>query len=183
MTTILNKAIWVRLVFFIVLGLVCLSAGYSQDNSYNFVYTQEVLESGVLTRAAADGLQGKDVRRQITYFDGLGRPVQQLTLQKSTNGNDILNVFDYDELGREPKQFLSFTSEHNGGGFLDEALSKQSDFYQRPPYPEIPNDAFPFSETKFEASPLSRVMAKSLPGRQYDINSGVTLRLLASCEF
>ncbi|MPT33882.1 MAG: hypothetical protein E2604_02035, partial [Flavobacterium sp.] len=43
----------------------------------------------------------------ITYFDGLGRPIQQNINKQSGNGKDLITHIEYD-LGRQLKEYLPY---------------------------------------------------------------------------
>jgi RHS repeat-associated protein len=111
---------------------------------------------------------GSSVLGQITYFDGLGRPIQQTSLQtggyalKDTNNrSDVVRYMAYDALGREPRQYLPFASASNGGLFRPGDLSGSIAGY----YASIGKDGGnPYAETVFEYSPLSRVIRQAAAG-------------------
>ena len=44
----------------------------------------------------------------VTYFDGLGRPKQQTAIKGSPTQKDIITHMEYDEVGRQAKQYLPF---------------------------------------------------------------------------
>ncbi len=110
----------------------------------------------------------EDTTRKVTsisYIDAFGRPKQNIVLGASPAGNDIVQTYQYDELGRSTKSYLPFTN--NGGQtgeFVDDALDLQTSFY---------NTSFPdknaYSEVEYDNSPYNRIIKQSMPGD--DINS------------
>ncbi|MET0943978.1 MAG: DUF6443 domain-containing protein, partial [Flavobacterium sp.] len=48
---------------------------------------------------------------QVSYFDGLGRPIQQIASQQSADGKDIVTHIEYDVFGRQIKEYLPYTNQ------------------------------------------------------------------------
>ena len=90
----------------------------------------------------------KDIKRDITYYDGLGRSVQQTAIEFNTVGiYDLITHTTYDAYGRAEKQLLPY-AETGFGGYRPNALSEQGDF----------------TKTVYEASPLNRIKEVRGPG-------------------
>jgi RHS repeat-associated protein len=122
------------------------------------------------------------------YLDGLGRPVQTVRHEASPSRLDLVQAQAYDALGREPRQYLPFAdSTHDDPGhYRPRALTQQQQFYGRttPPGgglgPLAPGDPIQgvvrtgaaFAETRFEASPLNRVLAQGAPGEAWQLGAG-----------
>ena len=67
----------------------------------------------------------------IQYFDGLGRPLQTVTWQGSPTGKDLVQVFEYDALGREAKKYLPYAEQTAGdGSYKPSGIATQGSFYQ-----------------------------------------------------
>lgn len=94
---------------------------------------------------------GTEYTDQIQYFDGLGRPVQTVQAGNSPNGKDIINYTEYDEAGREYKQWLPVPSNSATGNFvgLSEFTSLANACYG--------NYEKPYTLSLFEPSPLNRI--------------------------
>lgn len=91
------------------------------------------------------------------YYDGLGRPVQQVSVGAAPSGNDIIATTAYDNKGREFKQLLPF-SYNNDGAFAHNAAYKSNTFN---------DDNFASSVTTFDNSPLDRAVRSYKPGEMY----------------
>ena len=91
------------------------------------------------------------------YYDGLGRPVQQVSVGAAPSGNDIIATTAYDNKGREFKQLLPF-SYNNDGAFAHNAAYKSNTFN---------GDNFASSVTTFDNSPLDRAVRSYKPGEMY----------------
>ncbi|MGV8947174.1 MAG: DUF6443 domain-containing protein [Lutibacter sp.] len=113
----------------------------------------------------------KDVIESITYFDGLGRPIQQIGIKQSPDNRDIITHIDYDFVGRQEKDYLPYvpTIEGSNGTFRADALSVTNSFYSTTKYE---NTANPYSQKLFEASPLNRVLQQAAPGANWALGSG-----------
>ncbi|MDP4240347.1 MAG: DUF6443 domain-containing protein, partial [Bacteroidota bacterium] len=141
------------------------SANFSQNQNYIVTYTPNI--SGMMD---ADSVRGKDIAvlsQQVQYFDGLGRPMQNVIFKGSPLLNDIVQPIAYDSLGREPKQYLPYVSTINDGSYKSDALTEQATFYTGTGMAaKCATDNRPFSETVFEPSPLDR------PLQQYGAGEG-----------
>ncbi|MBL7887063.1 MAG: hypothetical protein JNJ52_09965 [Flavobacterium sp.] len=99
-----------------------------------------------------------------TFFDGLGRPVQEIASQQSNTGKDIVNHIEYDMFGRRAKSYLPFV---NSGSSLNFNTNAKDQTLNYPDYV----GQFPFVENIFEQSPLNRVIEKASPGVDWNANN------------
>src|SRR5690606_3010575 len=77
----------------------------------NYVITETVRIPGITTSSAVEELSVGEMNRMIMYYDGLGRPMQQVTQQASPDKNDIVVPIAYDEFGREPRNYLPYVAD------------------------------------------------------------------------
>lgn len=91
------------------------------------------------------------------YYDGLGRPVQQVSVGAAPSGNDIITTTVYDNKGREFKQLLPFSYD-NDGAFAHNAAYKSNTFH---------NDDYASTVTTFDNTPLDRTVRSYKPGEVY----------------
>lgn len=125
-----------------------------------------------------------EVASSISFFDGLGRQLQNIKVAASENGYDIVRAFEYDENGREKIKYLPYADINGGiGDYKEFALNKNHGamkFYNPPGTSgsqqssgiiRTPN---PYSETVFEPSPLNRTIEQGFPGADWQIQSGHT---------
>ena len=103
----------------------------------------------------------KDVAINITYYDELGKPNQQIANQQSNTGKDIVTHIEYDNYNRQVKDYLPFKSNSVNMAFDTNALVGTLG------YPEYSGQS-PFSEKQFESSPLNRVFKQAAPGTTSD---------------
>ncbi|VXC03113.1 RHS repeat-associated core domain protein-containing protein [Flavobacterium sp. 9AF] len=120
-----------------------------------------------------------DKSETITYFDGLGRPIQQVNHKQSSSGKDIVTHFEYDNLGRQTKEYLPFIS--SAIPSLDIKQNEVMNFYgsnnmMLTGNPNFETTSNPFSEKELEPSPLNRVLKQAAPGNAWAMNSGKEIK-------
>lgn len=98
----------------------------------------------------------------VTYYDGLGRPIQQNVNKQSGNGKDLITHIEYD-LGRQLKEYLPYPATTNDMSFQ---MGAQSATLNYPQY----SGQYPFSEKVLEASPLARPLKQGAPGTDWQVN-------------
>lgn len=105
----------------------------------------------------------------ITYYDGLGRPIEKIANKQSNSGKNIVTPITYDEIGRQIKDYLPYVSQDNSLNYDTSAITNIGTYYNTPIYENTLN---PFSEKQYEASPLNKVLKQSFPGNDWVLNSG-----------
>ncbi|WP_264538524.1 DUF6443 domain-containing protein [Flavobacterium sp. N1736] len=125
-----------------------------------------------------NGIKNKsDVKENITYFDGLGRPVQTIAIGQGGDGSNIVTHIEYDGFGRQEKEYLPFSSNGNGSYSRIDAQSAfdaTHAYYQTDIYENTMN---PFFQKKLEASPLSRVLKQAAPGTDWAMDKGHEIKI------
>lgn len=157
--------------------LVMLYSAYTDaqtaTSTQNYVIESTVKTSGKKTAAAFANFVVDSVNRTITYYDGLGRPLQSVQWKGSPAKRDLVTPIAYDAYGREDKKYLPYaaTAATSIGSYKTTAITDQNSFYTSPSGTTwtapgvvvIPgNNAL--SKTVFEASPLNRVLEQGAPG-------------------
>ncbi|WP_447635418.1 DUF6443 domain-containing protein [Flavobacterium microcysteis] len=112
----------------------------------------------------------------ITYYDGLGRPIQQRAHQMSGSGKDVVTHIEYDASGRQAKEFLPFVSPSPTLDYNPAAATDVLSFYGSPSPSLTGNPAFeatgnPYTEKLFETSPLGRSLKQAAPGNTWKMPS------------
>ena len=99
--------------------------------------------------------------RTVRYFDGLGRPVQSIAIGAAPGYGDLASLQIYDQCGRESRSWLPASLPGNNGAYVTpamlEAQARTSNL----------GDTVPYSETRYEASPLRRPVEQYGPGAQW----------------
>ena len=144
------------------------NAWEDQDQQINYIVTS-TLKKPVSDDFEIGGLSIFDRDIQINYFDGLGRDLQNVGVQASSSMTDIIQPIEYDNFGRQSKQFLAYSANNSNGKYDVNAISglnNQSGFYNNPPQYVI-SDPFPFSQIIYDDSPLNRVIEQGAPGSDW----------------
>lgn len=157
-----------------VLGLMIFGFsvnGQSPTSTKNYVMEKSVLVKDLKTKSQLSGQAVGNVNTQVTYFDGLGRPVQQVAFQASQSKKDLVQHTQYDEYGRVKYSYLPYATGALGtGGFRATPGTEQIAFYNGLFGASAGNYAF--AESVFDASPLNRVTQSYAPGSPWSKSSG-----------
>lgn len=108
--------------------------------------------------------------QDITYFDGLGRPIQHIAVGGSASGKNVVTPIEYDSYGRQPREYLPYSTQGTGLNYEPGALSDILNYqdYQG-------NN--PWNEKLIEASPLSRISKQAAPGAVWSMANDKVVRL------
>ena len=159
-----------------------LAIGQTPNKNYVKATTyQAKTQDGTTNATTGQGLADDEKIENITYFDGLGRPVQGIAKQAGGDKEDIITPVVYDELGRQTRDYLPFARGTSSLNFdtgllpnMDGDIIAINTFYNNK-YPSdfvgMPiNDVNPFSEKHLEASPLNRMLEQGAPGKDWLAN-------------
>jgi RHS repeat-associated protein len=155
MNIILNHKLTVRKLLLIICLLPLLSI--SQTTTQNYIKSNTYKDQ----TTTSDPSKAKT---QVTYFDGLGRPIQEVEGKGSNDGTDIITHFAYDNLGRMSKSFLPYAS-GNAELFYDGSAEANTLTYYSADGPA--NTSNPYSEKFYDNSPLNRVLKLGAPGNDW----------------
>ena len=119
-----------------------------------------------------------DVIESVTYFDGLGRPLQSIQLKASPYRKDMLVHMSYDDFARSDKQWLPIEmNDTQFGVYRGDQESATESFYGNLFPDDFVGTPNPYSETLFEDSPLSRVLEQGAPGTDWKIGNGHEIKM------
>jgi hypothetical protein len=139
----------------VLLLLPALALSQSQDQNYARITSYKIPVTTDVASPAPD-----TAAMQVTYFDGLGRPIQQVAAKQSNSGKDIITHIEYDPFGRQGKDYLPYESGSTDELYDPDALANTLDFYTS----YNGGASNPYSEKFFEASPQSRILKLAAPG-------------------
>ena len=155
--------------FCCLLGTLQVKAQLSTNR--NFVSKSDIKKPGVTTQAQVDALSVNDKLQAIVYYDGLGRPLQNVAWQSSPLKNDIVSPIEYDGYGREVKKFLPYTDVGGTafGSLRTNAYADQATFYNPAStlVTNIQKDNNPFIQVYYEFSPVSEVKEQGAQGASW----------------
>ncbi|WP_422080551.1 DUF6443 domain-containing protein [Ulvibacterium sp.] len=153
------------------------------DRNYIYTRTYQQARNTVPDQKFDEGDNGvfdveNDYVQDITYFDGLGRPMQQIGIRQSPKDEkDIVTHMAYDDFGRVEKEWLPFHEpESTVGSYrywdVEEAAKKY--YKNHPMYGDdftglSEGDVNPYSQKEFETSPLNRVLKQAAPGEDWKL--------------
>ncbi|MBS9462155.1 RHS repeat-associated core domain-containing protein [Flagellimonas sp. 389] len=149
----------------------------SDPQTHNYIYsrTYQKPTSSIPTSKFEDN---DDYIQSITYYDGIGRPRQQVGIRQSPDSLDIVTHIGYDEYGRKIKDWLPFHEPTETRGYFRTGdLEASTRDYHKLKYaddfPNMSNIAVnAYSQKEFEASPLNRVLKQAAPGKDWKMGNG-----------
>jgi RHS repeat-associated protein len=161
------------IILFSFAGMSLQAQTFSDDN---FVYTAAPKKP--VQAANFNTLTKEEMSQNVTYFDGLGRPIQTIAIGQGAEGEDIITPMQYDPFGRQVKEFLPYASANGGSSYpkIDPtaAITAAQGFYSTEKYESTAN---PFSQKQYEPSPLNRVLKQAAPGASWIMGSGHEIKL------
>jgi RHS repeat-associated protein len=142
----------------------------------NYIFTQ-VPQKAMTQINATTVVNNADLIEQIQYFDGLGRPTQQIGIKQSPDHNDMITYVDYDPFGRQTKQYLPYKATGNRGSYRTNSQPDAIKSYYKQAYPDdfaniATANTNPYSESLLENSPLNRVQKQAAPGEAWKMGNG-----------
>ncbi|MEE1947241.1 DUF6443 domain-containing protein [Pedobacter sp. KR3-3] len=143
--------------------------GLAQNPSGDKNYTMETIVkvAGKTDASMLIGLPVGQANRTIQYVDGLGRPIQTVQWKASPLQRDLVQVTEYDALGRETKKYLPYAEQTaSDAAFKTGASTNQAGFYGVSTGwdANVARTAYPYSISVMEPSPLGRVLEQGAPG-------------------
>ncbi len=140
----------------------------SLPESNNYIVTVTPLDATDRVNISEYGIGiGRNVRAltSIQYYDGLGRPDQNVQQKVSPDKSDLVSHLEYDNCGRESKSWLPTPIAGNQGAFVS--------FDQfKPAAQSYHGDSYSYNEPVYEASPLNRISQQFGPGQGWRRDGG-----------
>jgi RHS repeat-associated protein len=135
----------------------------------NFVSSSIIKQPGITTQSGVDALSVQGRNTQVAYFDGLGRPLQSVSLWSSLSGKDLITPVEYDGYGREIKKYLPYMdgTAAGTGSFRSTAYVDQKSFYNTSNTTDVAKDDYPFAQSFLEFSPLNRPLETGAQGSSW----------------
>jgi len=98
------------------------------------------------------------------YFDGLGRPMQDVVMYGADGFKDLTVVHTYDNMGRKEYQYLPFSTmgANEQGKLKVQALNNLS-----AQYTSLYQGEQPYAKTVYDYSPLSKIVETQAPGKSW----------------
>ncbi|WP_294223847.1 DUF6443 domain-containing protein [uncultured Chryseobacterium sp.] len=142
-----------------IASVIALSAAvmsFAQSSNENYMQSKTCLNDDCSRRSET-----------ITYFDGLGRAKQIVSVKSTPTGKDLVTPVTYDGFGRQIKDILPVPADSQNSsihtGITDESAANT--------YYGVSNA---YSEKQLENSPLDRLLQQAAPGEAWKMSSGKT---------
>ncbi len=155
----------------------------AQTDTENYVKTTsyQVATQDGTTNETGNNLIADDKLESISYYDGLGRPIQSIAKQAGGNKQDLITPVVYDALGRQTKDYLPYARTISSLNYefpsTDDLLTQiEGQYLSKYPTDLTSSSPNPYSEKRFEASPLNRVLEQAAPGEDWAMNNGHTIK-------
>jgi RHS repeat-associated protein len=145
-------------------------AGYSSAQTVGYTQSEVIKVSGILTDEQVLGLSNTQKQVSRIYYDGLGRPIQNIALQASPLQRDLIQPLTYDNLGRQVRTYLPYVGKSTdvAGSYRTAAISTdQPGFYNDYTQHLIAQDNAPYVQQVFEDNPLQRVLKAGTAGNGF----------------
>lgn len=147
---------------FYILFFIGINVGlYAQNFTpyQNYTYTKVYLDTVSTSSTNAQSIQ------TVQYTDGMGRPKQEILINGIKQGQDVVSSYFYGPNGEMTKQYLPITNSTQNGQ-LHNITESQINTYH--------NTNYAYVESKFDDSPLNRVVEQSSVGEDWKLGSGHT---------
>jgi RHS repeat-associated protein len=138
---------------------------YPNKENLNYVRINKIFVRGIKYWEEADMLPTGEKVQSTTYYDGLARPVQEVAKDYANKDNikaDLVSFFDYDNMGRQTRQYLPYTSTENPGKYKSNPLTDQPVYYQ-----QKFGETVAYSRVEYDNSPLNRALKSFAPGSKW----------------
>jgi hypothetical protein len=145
------------------IGLICLAMFFNrrslaQITSPNLVQEEIIKISGITADNQINGLSVTQKQTSRLYFDGLGRPVQEIAVQASSAQKDIIIYNSYNNLGQQAYSYLPYVGSDGSGAYHTAAATEQIAFFSNGLSDKVIDDTKPWSQRVIESSPLQRIL-------------------------
>jgi len=145
------------------------------DQNMNYQRQNVMQVAGITQVSQVDALPNTSVMRGVSYFDGLGRPLQTIQTQGSPQQQDVVTPAVYDAFGRETIKLLPVAVE-NGGRYKPGLVNAQNQYsvnFYNGGSPKVASD-LPYAVTVIEPTPMHRVIKQGAPGASWQPNGSLT---------
>ncbi len=119
-------------------------------------------------RISTDKL-GRSYIEDIMYYDGLGRPMQSVSVNAAASDADVITAFTYDNNGRQAYDHLPIPIAGNGGLFVRN-IEYKADAYYKSLYNKS-TSVYPYAKNEYDGSPLNRIVKTYRQGAEYQADS------------
>ena len=121
-----------------------------------YARSQEHFSRTLIPRVPTNFIGSQDVNELTIYYDGLGRPIQDIHSQGSPKNKDIIQHIYYDNIGRNTRQYLTYSiTSSSPGSFRANPVGELNSFHQHEP--KVAVTTYPYSRSVLESAPFGRL--------------------------
>lgn len=131
---------------------------FAQRPSENYIQTTERISYN-------------QTKTSVQYYDGLGRLKEEVELEVTPQGSNLVRHYQYDGLGRENKIWLPVVT---GADYVSDVSSSAQSQY---------DDAHAYTESTFDGTPLDRPFKVQGPGEKWNNHCQQTEYLVNTTSF
>ena len=140
----------------------------------NYIREHDILTTGITTFQQVDALPIGQKLQTTTYLDGLGRSVEKVSRETATSigslWGDVVKFSQYDVYGREPLQYLPYTTTTQSGKYKTTQATEQPQYFTTN-YAE----SSAYTSTTYDNSPLNRVTNVKESGASWAASPGTSV--------
>ncbi len=158
-----------KLFLFYMLILQHLQA---QITSPSLIQDESIEVPGITTDSQiyVMNFQQKIVTRK--YYDGLGRLIQNVSMQASPTQKDNIKYSAFNNLGQQVFSYLPYDGSDGSGSYHSTAATDQASYYLNGLSDKVIDDSMPWSQKVIESSPLQRILSVGMEGKGFQPISG-----------
>jgi RHS repeat-associated protein len=139
-------------------GMLLLLCQCLQAQNLEMVQEETFKVQGITADSMIYNLSATQKTTTRIYYDGFGRPIQQVGMQVTPLQKDIIQPIVYDSQGRQTKSYLPYTDGSANGNYRANALTGQAGYYSNGAADKVADDSMPFTQQIIENSPLQRLL-------------------------
>uniref|UniRef100_UPI002603BF1A DUF6443 domain-containing protein n=1 Tax=uncultured Algibacter sp. TaxID=298659 RepID=UPI002603BF1A len=162
-------------VILLISALLSISyiSGQSNENYISTTTYRVETNDGDTKAIGSGGLGSDDKLESITYYDGLGRPMQSIAHRSGGDEGDIVTPIVYDDFGRQSKEYLPYARSSATLNFqANTSVISGLEAQYLSKFPDDVSQTSPtvYSKKHLEDSPLSRVLEQGAPGDDWAVD-------------
>ncbi|MFI9559082.1 DUF6443 domain-containing protein [Nonomuraea endophytica] len=131
-----------------------------------YLRTRTALVGGLETVEDFLNADHNAVARSTDYLDGFARAIQRVRWRGAPDGRDSVEIIEYDPFGRQAIRYLPCAVNDNSGEFKTPIRNILLSFYASDDE-TVAKTSVPFAQTRFDGSPLDRVVEQGAPGEAW----------------
>lgn len=143
---------------------------FSQTPTQNYIHTvtyKTPVQDGNQVSVPESGKT-----ENITYYNGVGQPKQQILKSAGGNSEELIKHFEYDAMGRASKSYLPYAADLASPLNMVTGAKQNINTYYKSKFPQdFPGTENPYREVLFEKTPSGRPVIIGEPGNDWKIDA------------